>query len=129
MEASMSIKFNTVKNSKEQNDERYEKYLRVVDANTGTPNGPNPQPAMAKVSSVGITLSNAGYRRSEINSTRRAAVQNDDLLQLDDRDGRKRVCRKTEDALRAVLGELNEDPERYGISRERMARIISEVQE
>jgi hypothetical protein len=125
----MSSANKTATDERTERKERYEKYLRVVDANTATPNGPSPQPAMAKVSSVGIALSNAGYRRSKIASTRRAAVQNDDLLQLDDRDGRKRVCRKTENGLCAVLGELNEDPERYGISRERMARIISEVQE
>jgi hypothetical protein len=125
----MSSANKTATDERTERKERYEKYLRVVHGNTGTPNGPSPQPAMASVSSVGIALSNAGYRRSEIASTRRAAVQNDDLLQLDGRDGRMRVCRKTRDGLRAVLGELNKDAERYDISHERLARMISEVQE
>jgi hypothetical protein len=117
--------------SQQQKDRkrRYEKYLTTVRANTGGPNTPSPQPAMARVSSIAIAMHNAGYSTSTIAKTKRAAIQNGEVLQLRDSVGNKTVCIKDVESLCNVMGELNQDPDRYAITHKGLASLIREVED
>ena len=81
----------------------YYHILSVVDKQTGSPDGPNDQPAMCRTSSVTSIAKQNGV--DEPKTRLRAAIESGDLVVWTDE--HRRVCRATVDALGAALREAH----------------------
>lgn len=74
----------------------YERVLRTIDHQTGGANQNNDQPAGATLPTICGTLAHRGPEDVDaVKSALKAAVQNDDVLVWQDRDGRKRFTDAT----------------------------------
>ena len=101
----------------------YHHILSVVDKQTGSPDGPNDQPAMCRTSSVTSIAKQNGV--DEPKKRLRAAIENDDLVAW--RGECRRVCRARTEDLRAALAKEDalEHPDRAKMRF--LAKTLAEV--
>ena len=107
--------------------DEYERYLTVLDAQTGGPKCP--QPAAARAHAVGGVLMRAGIPPEHVEAIRIRAVTEGDVAMLRDCDGHWRYVLRDEPNLRRLLGDINVNSEDYDIDAETVAEWIRETQD
>jgi len=105
----------------------HERVVRIIEANTGGPNQHNDQPAALRVAQIGVICGTSNVHPNEMREGLRQARDAGDVYLIIDERGRDRYVRNDEESLRALLAELNQDPDRYEVGRETVADWIREV--
>jgi len=88
--------------------ETYYGLLRTIKVNTGSPDGPNDQPAAMHRGALLANRTDAGVPVDAVESALTAARENGHVFAYRDRDGDVRVCLTTEHAIRALVAEENQ---------------------
>lgn len=86
--------------------ERYQRVLRTIDYQTGYPDS-HQRAGVTRPTLTAILVNHTGIPLDRAKATIQAAIQNDDVFQYRDRDGRPRLALATPEGLRAVIAEEN----------------------
>lgn len=89
--------------SRNESKRRYYQILGIVDANTGSPDGPNDQPATITLARIGRHARPIGYDLSEIERTVKHAADRGDLVELPSGE----YCLGTILAIKAAIADEN----------------------